>query len=123
MPKKTTKKKFKRKEIIYFFSCCAATFILFLTLYNIDLLYSEKKVLGTKVEANIQKQNDLIKEQNYWVEFLARNSTYLPGYIELAKIDLELGDKNSAFITIQKAHEINPNSEEVKNLEKNLATN
>jgi hypothetical protein len=88
--------------------------LLFLVGENLHSYLFRQSVLGA--EANIQKNNDLLKEKAYWENMIAKNSAYFPGYIELANLNLELGDRNSAIINLIKARQINPNSEEVKYL-------
>jgi hypothetical protein len=109
MPKKISQSTF------YYSCCCLVICLLFLVEGNLHSYLFQDQVLGSEI--NIQKNNELIKEKDYWENIVGQNSTYLPGYIELANLNLELGDRNSAIINLIKARQINPNSNEVKHLE------
>ena len=48
---------------------------------------------------------------------MAENPTYLDGWIELANIELKLGNLEEAKLSLDKAKAIGPNSSKVKALE------
>ena len=89
-------------------------FLLFLSFLNVNFYFkqNEDKVLSAQEEA--------FNEEEYWINFLKDNSNYLPGYLELTKIQIKNGDINKARQTILKAKELNPNSPEIIKLEENL---
>jgi hypothetical protein len=95
-------------------------FLLFLVGENLQSYLSERQILGAGVNIKIQKNNELLQEKNYWESIVFQNPSYLPGFIELTNINLELGNRDSAIINLIKARQINPNSEEIKRLEKFL---
>lgn len=75
------------KKATEFFLFVALLLILLLTSININNYLSPKKVLGSSIE-NIQ-------EENFWGNFLIKNPNYIPGWIEIGRLD--------------KAREIDPN--------------
>ncbi len=106
-------------KIIFYYSCCCLIIsLLFLVGENLHSYLFGTDVLGAEIST--QKSNELNKEKIYWENIVSQNPSYLPGYIELVNISLEVGDRNSAIINLIKARQINPNSEEVKSLEKIL---
>jgi hypothetical protein len=114
MPKKIS------KAILYYFFCCMVISLLFLTGENLRSYFSQEQVLGTETIKQIRKNNELIQEKVYWENVIYQNPSYLPGYIELINLDIELKNRNSAIINLIKARQINPNSEKVKILEEIL---
>ncbi|KKS96207.1 MAG: hypothetical protein UV71_C0001G0081 [Microgenomates group bacterium GW2011_GWC1_43_13] len=57
----------------------AALFVLLLSAANIESYQSPKKVLGAESQVN---SND-----KFWEEFLEKNPDYIPGWIEVGRID------------------------------------
>ena len=117
MPKKRKKKRSAKtpnqKSILVVI--CLIIIILSLTVFNISYLHSiksENKVLGVQIDA--------YKEIEDWTNFMNTHPNYLEGWIELTKIEYNLGDFNSAKQYISKARLIDPNSEDVKTLEDQL---
>jgi len=55
-------------------------------------------------------------EELFWKSFLSSNPNYLPGYIELAKIQIENGQLDEANNILIKAEKIDPNSSVVRTL-------
>jgi len=97
-----------------------AIFLLFLAGENLRSYLSREQVLGLQIDNEIKNHTQVVQEKTFWESILSQNPSYLPGYLELAKINFSLGDKNSAYSDLMKASEINPNSLDVKNLEKEL---
>jgi hypothetical protein len=56
-------------------------------------------------------------EEKFWTDFLKKYPSYFPGWIELAIIELEQGNRSAFLKAINTAKEIDPNSKEVKSLE------
>jgi hypothetical protein len=57
----------------------AALFILLLTAINIDGYQTPKEVLGVETQID----TDAI----FWEEFLSKNPDYIPGWIEIGRMD------------------------------------
>lgn len=90
--------------------------LLSLTLFNFSLYFYTnslpKKVLGVET-SNEREVQDLV----FWQSFLAKNPEYFPGLIELAKIQIKLGDKEAYDQTISKIRALGPNSPILKYLD------
>jgi hypothetical protein len=111
MPKHTAKYK---KYFLHYLSCLAIVLILTLTTLNINKFINNKKVLGAATD-----NQKILDEKTYWLEVVKNNPTYLGGYLELAKVDVELNMKDEAKDYIEKAYLLQPNSTkipEVQNL-------
>lgn len=118
--RKKAKKAFFKKQLIFICSCCAVILLLFVSGFNLENFLAGKRVLGIKTQDQRYEQ-ELLKEQEiYWKEFLAENPTYLDGLIELANIELKLGNLEEAKLSLEKAKAISPNSSKVKYLEEAL---
>lgn len=124
MPKKSVQKKGSskkeelKKHLLFLCSCCSLILLLFLSSFNLNSFLVSKKVLGASVEAS--QNEELQRQKTYWENFLSGNPTYLDGWLELAQIELKLGDLGYALGALNTAKAINPNSEKVKEVEKNL---
>jgi len=92
-------------NLLFLLSCVTVVAILLLTSFNLTNYLVPKKVLGTEIDTA-----EVLKEKDFWNEFLAKNPTYYDGWIELSKIESELGDTQKAKDCLDKAREINPNS-------------
>ncbi|MCX6703939.1 MAG: hypothetical protein NTZ07_00655 [Candidatus Woesebacteria bacterium] len=64
------------KQLLIF---AAALFILLLASVNIKNYLAPKKVLGTKIRVDATEK--------FWQDFLARSPNYIPGWIEIGRID------------------------------------
>jgi len=118
VPKSAKNKKVKvnfKPYFIHYFYCLAAITLLILTFVNINKFFESKKVLGTSVDTT-----PLQNEKVYWQSLVNKNPTYIDGYLELAKIDVELGDKNEATNFIIKALTLSPNSTKITEVQKQL---
>ena len=89
--------------------------VLSLSLFNIASSRKEKRVLAAETESLGQKES-LLNEREYWESLLLNHPTYFEGWIEMARVEFSLGNLNNFFFALEKAHEINPNSEKLKNL-------
>lgn len=110
MPKKSVQKK-KRPEKLknrFLFLCSACSLVILFSLisFNLNSLFNSKKVLGTSTE---NANSDLKNQESFWQEFLKQNPNYLPGIVELAKIERKLGFAGYAEELLLKVKEINPN--------------
>lgn len=105
-----------KQTAVYLASLLATITVLVLSTYNLETYLQKDKVLGA--EANIVQ---IESEQVFWENFLQENPGYFEGWIELAKIAYELGNKDCAIEALNSAKAINPNSDKIENLEKELS--
>ncbi len=110
MPKQSAKSKFELKFLL---SCFGVIAILFLAGFSLNNYFSKPRVLGTETP-------DFSKEILFWENIVSENPTYIDGWLELARATYELGDKNYAIGALNSAKAINPNSEKVESLAKEL---
>lgn len=110
MPKQPSAK--KHEGLFLAISFFVLALLLGLSFLNIKSFYDanqkQKGVLGAETSLNAEK--------DYWVNFLGGEKDYLPGWIELAKIDKELGDTNGYDNAIENIKRINPNTQELASL-------
>ncbi len=83
MLKKLNKTKLIKQQVFVYFS---VIIMLVITLLNLQKYLDEKEVLGASTE-----EISLIKPSSndvlFWRDFLAKNPNYIPGWIELGRID------------------------------------
>ena len=121
MPKaarKNSKQKSKENYRVYFIHysyCLAIIALLILTSVNINKFINSQKVLGAAVDVT-----PLQNEKSYWQNLVNQNPTYIDAYLELAKIDIELGNKNEASNFINTALSLDPNSSKVISVQQEL---
>lgn len=109
MPKKSAWDKISYKNyFLHYLSCLAVVFILTLTTLNINKFLNDRKVLGVAVD-----NEKILTEKEYWLGVVKDNPTYIDGYLELAKVDVELNLNEEAKNYIQKAYSLQPNSEKI----------
>lgn len=116
--KKKQKRKAKvsyRKYFVHYLYCLAIIILLTITGINIDKYLNQEKVLGTSVDTT-----PLQNEKKYWENILKDTPTYIDGYLQIAKVEVELGNKNEALNMIQKALILDPNSIRITEVQKNL---
>ncbi|MEK7112191.1 MAG: tetratricopeptide repeat protein [Patescibacteria group bacterium] len=99
-----------KNPAVFLYSCCAVIFLLFIAGFNFENFLASKRVLGTETQNQIYEQELLKYQKIYWKDFLAENPTYFDGWIELAQIELKLGNLEEAKLSFEKAKTINPNS-------------
>jgi|GEM_PF-3370712 len=111
MPKKT---KLPKDNLLMFIEYLLLIIILSLTTLNLQKGSTTKNVLGLSTE--VLSSNIDNEQKTFLKTILSQNPTYLDGIIEMAK--LEIIDKNfdSARKYLDLAKEINPNSNEVKEI-------
>lgn len=68
------------------------------------------------VKTTLDSNQVLHQKKLFWENFLRENPSYLAGWIELAKIEVQLENIEEAKFALQKAVRINPNSVEVERL-------
>ncbi len=101
-----------KDKLTYLLSALGILVSLILISLNIKAYLSQKRVLAA--ETQDEEISQLKKEASFWEGFLSQNPTYLPGWLELSKIEYELGDEDYALGALNTARAINPNSEKVK---------
>ncbi len=97
-------KKTKSRDSTFLIILLAAVLIILLTLLNLQLLSKykaeEKDVLGATARS---------EQKTFWVNLLNNEPEYLPGWIELTKLEKESGNLKSFNESLNKALEIDPN--------------
>lgn len=101
------------KQFAFLLSCFGLIAILFLAGFNLNDYLSKPKVLGAETP-------NFSKEMVFWENIVSENPTYIDGWVELARASYELGDKDYAIGALNSAKAINPNSEKIEVLEKEL---
>lgn len=103
---------------------CALAFITslsaFLILTNITTFFESKKVLGIATTQAQESAPTFEYEKKYWLDIVSKHPTYRDGYLELAQIEIDLGNKEKAALYIQKARMIDPNSSIIARFEEKL---
>ena len=122
MPKRTANEAKKVKNNFFnnkqFWSYVALTItvatIFSLAIFNLSSYPKAPRsvVLGESIE--------LKNEADYWMGFLENNPSYTTGWLELAKIQIKLGQTENAKRSLENAKKIDPNLEEIYNIEYQL---
>lgn len=112
---KSTKKQPKNIFLSILYACVFIT-IISLSLFNLALYSSSptKGVLGLKIE--LDTKSALLQQEIFWKKILEENPTYFPGWIELAKVEIQLENLEAAKEALFEAKNINPNSEILKKI-------
>jgi tetratricopeptide (TPR) repeat protein len=105
----------RAKYFLHYTYCLATILLLTLISININKAITRQKVLGTSINAS-----PLQNEKSYWQKMVSDNPTYIDGYLELAKVDVELGNINEARSYIEKALSLDPNSPKITEVQKAL---
>ena len=104
-----------RKNILKIASLVTYTLtILIISFLNLADYITPKKVLGAQIDMNTEKLNELRTSEKFWESFLNQNPTYLDGWIELTRIETEIGNRDKAETALIKARHINPNLEKLQ---------
>ncbi len=114
-PYKSSRSKRKTKvnpkqEIFYLLSCVAIVLSLFLTGVNFSKILAKPKPTPNV----LAESRNIYHERDFWQQILSETPNYLPGILELAKIENELGNSQASAELLAKAKLINPNDERVK---------
>lgn len=111
MPKNATAQK---DGYVHFFVSILVLITLLLTGFNFySYTHRKTEVLGIKT--------DPLSERSYWESLLIKNPSYRDAWIQIAKIDLEIGNTGSVTEDLAKAKAIDPNSTKVLSFEKELS--
>jgi hypothetical protein len=115
MAKKETKKDYLSDNLVLISSISITIFILTLSIINLKHYFTNLNVLGAKTETETNLSNE-----SYWKEFLNQNSTYFDGWVELAKIEVGVENKELANMALLTAEKINPNSDKIIQLREEI---
>lgn len=113
MPK--NKKTIKRREALLFIS--AISTVLILSVVNLITAFNSHHHNPQTVIVETDYNQEVIEN---WKKILQENPNYLPGWLELAKLEIQNKNLHNAFVATNKALEINPNSDEVKKIIKDF---
>lgn len=91
--------------------------ILLVASLTLDLSFKRDTVLGVTT-TEIKQENLYSDEIAYWQDFLKQNRNYLPGWIELAKIQKLSGDIEGFQLALSQVQKINPNSTQIIELQR-----
>ena len=113
------------KNIIFFLGILITSIIILLSFSNISIYLSKPSriIKKTNTKENIRvlgKKDFLLEEKDYWEKFLNLHPNYFPGWLELTKIEIKLNEKKNTQNTFSKAFKINPNSQELINLKREI---
>lgn len=109
--KSVIKKVNKKINVLSFFYSVFVVLILFLTFLNIAKIMNKGPV---EVREVLAKNSDVMDEKLFWEKTLAATPDYLPGILELSKIEADFGNKEQSIKLLEKALFINPNDERVR---------
>jgi tetratricopeptide (TPR) repeat protein len=110
-------KKFKT-ELTSLGYCLIAIVFLLLAGGNINKYLTDQttpKVKGAQIDAT-----EMLNEKAYWEKIVKDNPTYRDGYLQLALINDQLGNKEESVNNFNKAKLIDPNSQKVADIQKLL---
>lgn len=102
MPKKS--KKVSENESVYLILVLAVALLLLLALFNLHAYFhpkDKKDVLGAFDES--------VYEKEFWYDFLKDEPEYLPGWVELVRLEKETGNINGFEKSLIKVFELDPN--------------
>ena len=88
---------------------CITIVILSLSFFNY-VLYASKPTSTLGIRIELDTRAELRSEKTFWETFLERYPDYLPGWLELAKIEIQLENIDSAKHALFQAKKIDPNS-------------
>ncbi|GEM_PF-7109021 len=100
---------------IHYAYCLAIIALLSLTSVNINKYLENQKVLSATIDVT-----PLQNEKLYWQTLISQNPSYIDAYLQLAKVEVELGNKNEASDLIAKALQLDPNSPKITSAQKAL---
>lgn len=122
MPKKTANEAKIVKNNFFnnkrFWSYAALT-ITVATIFSLAIFNLSTYPKTTKTEV-LGEETELENEADYWMGFLENNPSYSTGWLELAKIQIQLGQTDRAKESLENAKKIDPNLKEIHNIEYQL---
>lgn len=98
------KQKTAQKESLYLILLLAIALLLLLALFNLHAYFhpkEEKDVLGAF--------DSTIYEKGFWYDFLKDEPEYLPGWVELVRLERKTGNTTGFEKSLIKIFELDPN--------------
>lgn len=83
--------------------------------FNINYFFQKPKVLASETDLT-----QTINEKDIWLKIIKEYPDYRDGYLELARLSVELSDKKEAQNYLEKAKQIDPNSAKIDEVRKTL---
>lgn len=108
-------------KLIFF---CFVIFSAAISFFNIAV-FSYKKYLAKQVAPEVKAYTNwseaaVYDEIAYWQEFLKTNAEYVPGWVEMARLQVKVKDLEGAKYSIQTAKRINPFYEDIAKVSENI---
>lgn len=103
-----------KQKTVYLISGLFVFIVMLISLLNVNSIFTKPKmeVLGA---------TDTVKEEiMFWEGFLKENPTYMTGWVELTKLEIERGNFDAARLYFDRAQTIDPNSEILEELKEEL---
>lgn len=116
--KKSKSKNLLNSGLLHLSLSIAVVSLLLISAYNLEVYLLKDKILGARMEK--EKRQEELSELKFWEEVVSENPTYRDGWIEIARISWELGNKDYAIGAFNTARAIDPNSEKIKVLKRDL---
>lgn len=118
-----TPKKNTDPFLLFIVKLCTLIVLVALSLFNLSLYISNK---NSSIPADINAKRQTVDNETsltFWLGALAKEPNYLPGWLEVAKINCSEGNKPACIAAIAKAREINPNDATLRELTKKWVDN
>lgn len=92
-----------------------STFVVAVVIVGFDLQGNLRKNITINSQRKI-----LVKELNFWNDFIAKNSNYPDAYFQASRLEYRLGDIYKAKINVEKGLVLDPNSQSGRKIEEFL---
>lgn len=93
----------------------ASTFVVAVVIVGFDLQGNLRKNIAINSQRKL-----LVKELNFWNDFIARNNNYPEAYFQASILEYKLGDTHKAKINVEKGLALDPNSRGGRKIEEFL---
>lgn len=115
------KRNFVQKIVLKAFFVVGTITIFVLSLYLIQIFlinnnYETKNISPNSVLGMETESADEMNISAFWKDYLSKYPNYFPGWLELARLGSETSNYNEFREALEKAEDLNPNSEEVLKL-------
>lgn len=107
--------KFKNKTNILVASVLIILISIFI--FDITLYYTSNRKVAIIRKPVLGENTSKDEEIAYWRNFLDENPNYFIGWLELSKLEYDTGNLYNAKEDLNKAKNINPNSQDLKDAE------
>jgi hypothetical protein len=108
MPNKSTTKSNSNKELVFLVSILFVLFSIYIVFINLQM-FSINKSFSNKSKDVVLGESIVESEEEYWSKYLESNPHYLPGYLELYKIESKNGNVEHAEDLKEVIFKLNPN--------------